>query len=77
MIFIFLFLLGLMGEDLSVLNNEVFINVIELVIWSNNIGELFDLFDVFFVLENIEVNGVNIIFFLDVNYFNLINVDLS
>ncbi|MEG7763025.1 lmo2445 family class 3 internalin, partial [Listeria monocytogenes] len=69
--------LGLTGEDLSVLNNEVFTNAIELAIWSNNIGELPDLSEALPALENIEANGANITVFPDANYPNLTNVDLS
>lgn len=69
--------LDLTGEDLSVLNNEVFTNAVELAIWSNNIGAMPDLSDALPALENIQANGANITDFPNANYPNLTNVDLS
>ncbi|UHP09820.1 internalin [Listeria marthii] len=69
--------LDLTGEDLSVLNNEVFPNAVELAIWSNTIGAMPDLSDALPALENIQANGASITAFPDANYPNLTNVDLS
>ncbi|AIS60761.1 internalin N-terminal domain-containing protein [Listeria ivanovii] len=69
--------LDLTGEDLNVLNNEVFPNAVELGIWSNNIGEMPSLSASLPSLKNIQANSANITSFPNEVYPNLTTVDMS
>ncbi|EAE8347024.1 leucine-rich repeat domain-containing protein [Listeria monocytogenes] len=69
--------LNLTGEDLSVLNNEVFPNAVELAIWSNNIGDMPSLSGSLPALENIQAYSANITSFPDEVYPNLTTIDMS
>ncbi|AHI56870.1 internalin N-terminal domain-containing protein [Listeria ivanovii] len=68
--------LDLTGEDLSVLNNEVFPNAVELAIWSNNIGEMPSLSASLPALENIQAYSANITSFPNEVYPNLTTIDM-
>ncbi|MBC6149824.1 internalin [Listeria innocua] len=69
--------LNLTGEDLNVLNNEVFTNATELAIWSNNIGVMPNLSESLPALETIKASDANITQFPNANYPNLTTVDFS